>query len=90
MPNDPRARNEQEANGLLTIPFGLLWSKGLSIETGQAPVKNSQSLLRDLIVGGKARPSFIVSDRIDIDEAPDAYASFDKRDDVTKAIIRLE
>jgi len=90
MPQDPRARNEQEKNGLLTIPFGLLWTKGLSMQTGQASVKNYHAQLRDLIVGGKAKPSFIVSDRIGLDEAPDAYAGFDKRDEVTKAVIRFD
>jgi len=90
MPQDPKARNEQERNGLLTIPFGLLWSKGLSMQTGQASVKNYHAPLRDLIVAEKAEPSFIVSDRVSIDEAPEAYAQFDKRDEVTKAIIRFE
>ena len=90
MPQDPKARNEQERNGLLTIPFGLLWNKGLSMQTGQASVKNYHAPLRDLIVTGKAEPSFIVSDRVSIDDAPDAYAQFDQRDEVTKAIIRFE
>ena len=90
MPQDPKARNEQERNGLLTIPFGLMWNKGLSMQTGQASVKNYHAPLRDLIVAGKAEPSFIVSDRISIDDAPDAYAQFDQRDEVTKAIIRFE
>jgi glutathione-independent formaldehyde dehydrogenase len=90
MPQDPKGRNEQERKGILTIPFGLLWSKGLSMQTGQASVKNFHAPLRDLIVAGKAEPSFIVSDRVNIDEAPEAYAQFDKRDEVTKAVIRFE
>jgi glutathione-independent formaldehyde dehydrogenase len=89
MPQDPRGNNEAEKNGLLSIPFGMLWDKGVSIEMGQAPVKNYHMLLRDLIINGKANPSFIVSNRISIDDAPETYAEFDKRDEVTKAVIKF-
>lgn len=44
--------------------------------------------LRDMIIAGKAKPSFVVSHEIDIDEAPEAYAKFDKRiDGYTKVLI---
>ncbi len=84
---DPRASTEYEKQGLLLLPWGALWTKGVTIMTGQAPVKNYHAYLRDLIISGKARPSFIVSDHIDIDQASQAYMAFDKRDEVTKAII---
>jgi len=32
-----------------------------------------------MIIAGKAKPSFVVSNHIGIDEAPDAYDKFDKR-----------
>ena len=32
--------------------------------------------LRDLIIAGKAKPSFVASHHIGIDEAPDAYVKF--------------
>ncbi len=37
--------------------------------------------LRDLIIAGRARPSFIVSHELDLDDAVDAYEHFDARDD---------
>jgi glutathione-independent formaldehyde dehydrogenase len=46
-------------------------------------------MLRDLIVNGKAKPSFIVSDHIKIDQAPEAYKEFDQRDELTKAVIKF-
>ena len=49
--------------------------------TGQAPVKRYNRPLRDLIIAGRARPSFIVSHELGLDEAPDAYAQFDRRED---------
>jgi glutathione-independent formaldehyde dehydrogenase len=42
-----------------------------------------------LIFNGKAKPSFIVAERISIDEAPEAYSQFDKRDDVVKPVIKF-
>jgi glutathione-independent formaldehyde dehydrogenase len=86
---DPKGKTADEKNGILHIPFGMLWAKGLSMETGQAPVKTYQAMLRDLIVSGRASPSFIVSDRIKIDQAPEAYKEFDKRDELTKAVIKF-
>ncbi len=86
---DPKGNNDQEKNGLLTIPFGMMWTKGITIGTGQAPVKNYQPMLRDIIINGKARPSFIISDRFKVDDAPQAYRDFDRRDEVTKAVIKF-
>jgi glutathione-independent formaldehyde dehydrogenase len=41
-------------------------------------------------VNGRAKPSQIVSHRIHIDDAPDAYDKFDKRiDGYTKVLIKF-
>jgi glutathione-independent formaldehyde dehydrogenase len=41
-------------------------------------------------VSGRAKPGQIVSHRIQIDEAPDAYDKFDKRiDGYTKVVIKF-
>jgi glutathione-independent formaldehyde dehydrogenase len=54
-------------------------------------VKKYNEYLRDMIVNGKAKPSQIVSHRIPIDEAPDAYDKFDKRiDGYTKVLIKFD
>jgi threonine dehydrogenase-like Zn-dependent dehydrogenase len=63
--------------------------KGLSIGTGQCNVKKYNRYLRDMIISGKAKPSFVVSHNISIDEAPTAYGKFDRREDgYTKVLIR--
>lgn len=68
---------------------GNAWEKGLSVEMGQCPVKRYNVYLRDLIVAGVARPSFLVSHRIPIDDAPEAYRKFDKRvDGYTKVLLK--
>lgn len=48
-------------------------------------------MLRDMIIAGAATPGFIVSHRISIEEAPDAYREFSQRaDGYTKVIIRFD
>ena len=51
----------------------------LGIEMGQAPVKRYNAFLRDMIIHGRAKPSFIVSHRLPLSRAPEAYALFDER-----------
>lgn len=49
---------------------------------------SSNGALRDLIAGGKAEPSFLVSHELSLDEASSAYEHFDNRDDGwTKVVL---
>ena len=87
---DPGAKGEEAKKGVYPFPIAEFFDKGLTIGSGQAPVKKYNEYLRDLIVNGKAKPSKIVSHHIDIQEAPDAYKKFDQRiDGYTKVLIRF-
>ncbi len=87
---DPGAGDEQAKKGVYPFPVAALFEKGVSIGTGQAPVKKYNEYLRDLIVNGRAKPSRIVSHHIRIEEAPDAYRKFDDRvEGYTKVLIRF-
>ena len=67
---------------------GTLQTKGLTIGTGQCNVKKYNRYLRDMIISGRADPSFVVSHEIGIEEAPKAYEKFDKRvEGYTKVLI---
>jgi glutathione-independent formaldehyde dehydrogenase len=79
MPKDPGASGKQK-EGSFEIPYGLLWSKGLSMGTGQCPVKQYNEMLRNMIIAGKAEPGTIVTHHISIDEAPEMYQRFDDRE----------
>ena len=60
-----------------------------SIRTGQTNVKAYNRHLRDLIHVGKAKPSFIVSHKLPLDEAPEAYQHCDARDHGwTKVVLK--
>jgi glutathione-independent formaldehyde dehydrogenase len=89
LPEDPGGGDEPAKRGEYTLPWGLLWSKGIQVGMGQTPVKNYSLALRDLIAAGRAKPSFIVSKRIPIVAAPDAYRRFDRREPgYTKVLIK--
>jgi glutathione-independent formaldehyde dehydrogenase len=79
-PYDPGGATEEERRGEYVLPWGLLWVKQLYIGTGSAQAKRYIFQLRDLIATGKARPGFIVSHRLPLDEAPEAYRMFDRRE----------
>jgi len=53
----------------------------LKLGTGQCNIKAYNRYLRGMIIAGNAKPSFVVSHEINIDEAPEAYVKFDKRID---------
>jgi len=87
-PEDPGANDEQAKKGVLPIPIGTLWDKGITIGTGQCPVKKYDYFLRQAIAIGDAKPGKIVSHHISLDEAPEFYKRFDDRDSgVTKVVI---
>ncbi len=89
VPSDPGAADQQAKQGMLTLPYGKLWEKGLEMGTGQANVKKYNRYLRDLIRAGRARPSFIVSHEVSLDQTPMAYEKFDKRiDGFTKVVVK--
>ena len=88
VPIDPGGVDEGAKRGALSINFGKLFEKGLRLGTGQCNVKRYNAYLRDLIIAGKAKPSFAVSHQVSLEEAPDAYEKFDKRvEGYTKVIL---
>ena len=89
VPTDPGGVDEGSKRGALSINFGRLFEKGLRLGTGQCNVKNYNAYLRDMIISGRATPSFVVSHSVSLDEAPDAYKKFDQRvDGYTKVILK--
>jgi glutathione-independent formaldehyde dehydrogenase len=89
VPSDPGGVDQHAKEGRLLIPFGKLFEKGLSLGTGQCNVKQYNMQLRDMIIAGRAKPSFIVSNDLPLDQAPMAYEKFDKRiEGYTKVILK--
>ncbi|MCL9817174.1 glutathione-independent formaldehyde dehydrogenase [Natronocalculus amylovorans] len=88
VPSDPGAPDEMSAQGRLGIDFGKLFEKGQKIGTGQCNVKRYNRYLRDMIISGEADPSWVVSHRVGLEEAPEMYEAFDNREEgVTKVLL---
>lgn len=90
---DPGGVNEEAKKGRYMFPLGEFWKKGIAIGMGQAPVKKYNVFLRDMIIAGRAKPSFIVSHRLPLSKAPEAYSKFvmrgvDAGRDVTKVVLK--
>jgi glutathione-independent formaldehyde dehydrogenase len=85
--HDPGAPSEEAKHGNLLLAMGRLFEKGLRFGTGQANVKAYNRQLRDLIIAGRARPSFVVSKELPLTEAPDAYARFDAREEGYSKVV---
>ena len=89
VPQDPGSKDQLAKQGKMAFDFGAFWFKGQQIRTGQANVKSYNRRLRDLIHVGKANPSCIISHRLGLEEAPDAYKHFDARDTGwTKVVLK--
>lgn len=80
VPEDPDAATESAKTGHIAFNYGMAFEKGISIGSGQCPVKKYNRELRDLIIHDKATPSFIVSHELGLEEAVHAYDQFDKRE----------
>ena len=88
VPSDPGAPDEQSGKGQILISLGKLFEKGLTLGTGQCNVKAYNRYLRDLIISGRAKPSFVVSHEVGLEDAPMAYDKFDKRiEGYTKVLV---
>lgn len=89
LPQDEGGPTELAQNGKIPFDMGKFWFKGQRMGTGQANVKAYNRFLGDLITKGKAKPSWIVSHELSLDEAPAAYENFDSRiDGWTKVVLK--
>jgi glutathione-independent formaldehyde dehydrogenase len=89
VPSDPGGVDPHAKHGQILLSFGKLFEKGLRLGTGQCNVKRYNRYLRDMIIAGRARPSFIVSNNVSLNDAPMAYDKFDKRiEGFTKVILK--
>lgn len=89
VPEDPAAGDDLTKQGKIAFDMGLFFQKGLRMGSGQCNVKAYNHQLRDMIAAGKARPSFLVSHELSLEEGPDAYRHFDNREEGwTKVVLK--
>jgi threonine dehydrogenase-like Zn-dependent dehydrogenase len=76
--------------GLLDkVPFGAAHAKSLTFKLGQTHVHRYLKPLLDRIQGGEIDPSFIITHRLPLDDAPLAYKTFkEKNDNCIKVVMK--
>jgi threonine dehydrogenase-like Zn-dependent dehydrogenase len=63
------------------FPLGALMNKGLTIKTGQTHVHRYVPELLEHVRAGRIDPSFVVTHRLPLEQAPEAYEIFRKKQD---------
>ena len=71
------------------IPVGAFMNKSLTLKTGQTHMQRYMRPLLSKIEAGAIDPSFIITHRVSLDEAPKAYETFrDKKDGCIKVVLK--
>ncbi len=70
------------------FPIGSFVNRGLTLKTGQTHVQRYMQPLLERIVRNEIDPSFVITHRLRLDDAPGAYETFKhKRDDCIKIVM---
>lgn len=71
------------------FPLGAAFGKGLALRMGQTHVPAYHGRLLELIQAGRVDPSFLITHRLPLDDAPHAYEIFKrKQDHCVKVVLR--
>jgi threonine dehydrogenase-like Zn-dependent dehydrogenase len=68
------------------FPYARVWAKSLTFRAGWCNVQAYMRPLLDLIAAGRLKPESIISHRMKLDEAEEAYRIFDARE-ATKIVL---
>ena len=76
--------------GLLDkVPFGAAFNKGLTLKMGQTHVHRYMKPLLERIGRGEIDPSFIITHRLPLEQAPEGYRIFrDKQQECIKVVLK--
>jgi threonine dehydrogenase-like Zn-dependent dehydrogenase len=71
------------------FPIGAVMNKSLTIKTGQTHMQRYMKPLLERIERGEIDPSFVITHRLRLEDAPQAYQTFrDKQDDCIKVVLK--
>jgi threonine dehydrogenase-like Zn-dependent dehydrogenase len=71
------------------VPFGAAFAKGLTFKMGQTHVMKYMQPLLDLVQEGAVDPSFVITHRLPLDRAPEAYKIFrDNKNECIKVVLK--
>lgn len=69
------------------FPIGSIMNRSLTIKTGQAHVQRYMGPLLEKIQRGEIDPSVIITHRMRLDDAPQAFATFNRKDDHCMKVV---
>lgn len=70
------------------LPFGAFMNKGLTMKTGQTHMQRHMKPLLAKIQAQEIDPSFVITHRVNLEDAADAYKTFrDKKDGCIKVVL---
>lgn len=70
------------------VPFGAAFAKGLTLKMGQTHVQRYMRPLLERVQRGELDPSFVITHRLRLEEAPRAYEIFaEKREGCIKVVL---
>jgi threonine dehydrogenase-like Zn-dependent dehydrogenase len=71
------------------IPLGAFMNKGLTLKSGQTHMQRYMRPLLEKIVSEEIDPSFLITHRVKLADAPQAYKTFrDKKDGCVKVVLK--
>jgi threonine dehydrogenase-like Zn-dependent dehydrogenase len=71
------------------LPFGSVMNRSVTIKTGQAHVQRYMRPLLERIEKGEIDPSFVITHRLRLEDAPEGYDMFlHKEDDCVKVVLQ--
>lgn len=71
------------------MPMGAFMNKGLTMKTGQTHIHKYLRPLLDLVQENKIDPTFVITHRLPLEQAPNAYEIFkDKKDQCIKVVLK--
>ena len=71
------------------FPMGSLMNRAITIKTGQCHVQRYMRPLLDRVRRGEIDPSFVITHRMSLDDAPEGYETFkNKQDECVKVVLK--
>ncbi|MDX6694380.1 MAG: hypothetical protein QOF02_1983 [Blastocatellia bacterium] len=70
------------------FPMGSVMNRSLTIKTGQCHVQRYMPMLLKAVQEGKIDPSFVITHRMRLEDAPQGYSMFDSREDCIKIVLK--
>ncbi|HEX7295602.1 MAG TPA: hypothetical protein VF251_07605, partial [Pyrinomonadaceae bacterium] len=70
------------------FPMGSVMQRSLTIKTGQCHVHRYMPMLLQAIEEGRIDPTFVITHKMSLEDAPEAFSMFDSRKDCIKVVLK--